>query len=175
MNTDWILVANAARARLLQQRPGLPLLLLQHFEHPQSRLHAGALADDQQGRRASDQGFGAVALTARSDPHRKQAEQFAQELSHFIEQAAQHGEFRSLKVFAAPRFLSLLRRQCGRNASRRISGMFNVDLSGVDTEGLAQRVAREVAQRRPVYRMASSPDLPWPQPQRSATAGGGRR
>ena len=144
---EWILVANAARARLLEQRPGQPLRLLRHFEHPESRLHAQDLADDQTGRRASDRGYGAMALAARSDPHRKQAERFALELADHLEQAAQHGELDQLLVFAAPPFLSLMRRHCGPTTRRHVAGMFNVDLSGVGTAELAPRIAHERAER----------------------------
>lgn len=147
LHDEWILVANAARARLLLQRNGCPLRLIQHFEHPQSRLHAQDLADDQTGRRASDRGHGAMALAARSDPHRKQAERFAQELARHLEQAALHGQLGRLLVFAAPPFLSLLRRHCGPATRRQLGGMFNVDLSGVDTAQLAQRLVHERAQR----------------------------
>lgn len=158
---DWILVANAARARLLQQRTGDALQTLRHFEHPQSRLHAADLADDQQGRQASSRGHGAMAFAARSDPHRKAAEQFAQELAAFVEQAARAGQFRRIRMFAAPPFLSLLRRHCGRATQRHLGGMFNVDLSGVDTAVLAQRIAREVVQRRPLQ-VPAAPQRPAP-------------
>ncbi len=156
---DWVLVANAARARLLLQRTGHALQTLRHFEHPQSRLLATDLADDQQGRQASSRGYGAMAFAARQDPHRKAAVQFAQELAAFVEQAARERQFRQIRVFAAPPFLSLLRRHCGRATQRHLGGMFNVDLSGVDTAVLAQRIAREVTQRRPVQ-VPAAPQRP---------------
>lgn len=163
MKTDWILVANASRARLLQHDAGMPLVMLQHFDHPQSRLHAADLAPDQMGRRAADRAHGAVAMTARNDPHRRQAELFAQELTTFIEQAARERRFHRLNVFAAPPFLSLLRRHCGPATQRLLGGMFNVDLSAVDTAALGPRIARELAQRRPLRVPPAPPPVAPPQ------------
>ena len=78
-------------------------------------------------------------------------------------QAARERQFRQIRVFAAPPFLSLLRRHCGRATQRYLGGMFNVDLSGVDTAVLAQRIAREVMQRRPVQ-VPAAPRRPEPRP-----------
>lgn len=45
MTPDWILVANAGQARLLQQEPGSPMAVLQAFQHAASRLHSSELGD----------------------------------------------------------------------------------------------------------------------------------
>lgn len=139
MKPDWILVANAAQARLFEQEPGSPMTVLQTFHHPASRLHSSELGDQERGRQKTDNRAGAVAFQARVEPQRKEHLRFAGELADFLEQGAQAGRCRHLHVFAASPFLGELRAQFGNATQRVLAGSHDLDLSPV---GLAEMEAR---------------------------------
>ena len=53
MASDWILIADASRARVLQRQGTQPSSLVQAFEHAASRRHSSELGDAERGRQAS--------------------------------------------------------------------------------------------------------------------------
>lgn len=145
MKPDWILVANAAHARLFQQEPGNPMAVLQTFEHPASRLHSSELGDDDRGRQKTDNRPGASAFQARVEPQRKEHLRFASELADFLEQGAQDGRCRSVHVFAASPFLGELRARFGDATHRLLAGSHDLDLSAVDLPDIEKRVQQAMA------------------------------
>lgn len=49
MKPDWILIANASEARLLRREHGNLLVVLESFEHPESRSKVSDQVDDKMG------------------------------------------------------------------------------------------------------------------------------
>lgn len=145
MKPDWILVASAARARLLQHEPGSPMTVLQAFDHPASRVRSSGLGDDERGRQKTDGRAGAVAYEARLEPQRKERQRFASELADFLEQGAQEGRCRHIRVFAASPFLGELRERLGDASRRLLAGSHDVDLSAMDLEAIGERVRQAAA------------------------------
>lgn len=146
MKPNWILIANASRARLLvQQEEGGNVAVLRSFEHPASRLHSSELGDDERGRQASDRGFGATAFEPRVDAQRKEHLRFAGELADFLEAGAQHGECGSVHVFASSPFLGELKALLGDATRRLMAGTHDVDLSAVGPAEIGKRIAQELA------------------------------
>lgn len=140
----WILIANAARARLLQQDgEGGPLVLVQSFEHRASRLRTSELADDQAGRERTDSRFGAVAYLPRLDAHEKEELRFAHELADELEQGAAAGRCETITLFAPPRFLGALRGALHAAAGQRVVAGYGVDITSVGSAELARRIAHE--------------------------------
>jgi protein required for attachment to host cells len=147
MKPDWILIANASRARLFQQQePGTPYVLLRSFEHPASRLHSSELGDDERGRQRTDRAYGAAAYEPRMDEQRKEHLRFAGELADHLEDGAQHGLYGTVRVFAASPFLGELKARFGAATQRVLAGTYDVDLSAVGPAEIGRRVEREVAQ-----------------------------
>ena len=147
MKPDWILIANASRARLLQQEePGASVALMHSFEHPASRLHSSELGDAARGRESTDRAFGAAAYEPRIDAQRKEHLHFAGELADFLERGAQQGVYGSVRVFASSPFLGELKAQLGDATRRLLAGTHDVDLSTVGPAEIARRIEREVAQ-----------------------------
>jgi len=141
MKPHWILIANAARARLLQQaRPGDPPTLLRSFEHPDSRLHTGALGDDEAGRERSDRGPRATVLQPRMDAHHKEHLQFARELAAALEDGAARGKCASIAVFAASPFLGALKQELGAGTRRLLAATHDLDLTHVGQAELDHRI-----------------------------------
>ena len=78
----WILVANAAEAKLLSTdnlRVG-ELGLVGEFTHPDSRKKAAELTSDKRGRYQTD--LGAHGAFSKNDPKEVELEHFAIQLSH---------------------------------------------------------------------------------------------
>lgn len=84
MKPDWILIANATRARLLQQDTNERVKELHSFEHPQGRSKIGDLADDRAGYEAVSSGAGSAAYQPRTDAKQKEHQRFARELAAFL-------------------------------------------------------------------------------------------
>lgn len=144
MKPDWILIANASRAQLLQQEPGRQPRALHSFEHPASRLHSSQLGTGERGREGSDRSFGAAAYTPRLDAQRKEHLRFARELAEYLEAAAQQDQYGSVRVFAASPFLGELKAQLGAATLRLLAGSHDVDLSAVGPAELGRRIQQAV-------------------------------
>lgn len=139
MEHDWILIANAARARLLQQETAGRLTLLQELEHPRSRLRSSELGADRAGRELADRGFGGAAYLARVDAQRKEHQRFARQLAQVLEEGARAQRYEALHVFAAAPFLGDLKQALPPGVRRLLAGTHDVDLSAV---GIAELPAR---------------------------------
>lgn len=145
MKPTWILVANAAEARLFQQEGGGPLAIREVFLHPASRQRSSELGPDKAGRELSGRGFGGAAFEPRLDAHEKERLHFARELAQHLEQGAQHGLYDALTVFAASPFLGELKREFGSATQRLLAGTHDLDLSRVGPEEIDGRIRQELA------------------------------
>lgn len=139
MKPTWIVIANAAHARLLQQEPAHPLTLLQSLEHPASRMRSSELGDDKAGREFSSSGWGGAALDPRTHEQRKEHQHFAHELAQLLEQGAQDQRYDAVHVFASSPFLGELKHELGPAARALLAGTHDLDLTSV---GLAELPAR---------------------------------
>jgi protein required for attachment to host cells len=146
MQPDWILIANASRARVLQQQQGRRLAELKIFEHPESRLHSSELGDDPRGRQRRDGLYGAAAFEPHLSAQRKEHVRFAHELAGYLETAAQQGLYRSLQVFAGSPFLGELKAELGDATRRLLAGCHDLDLSSVGPAELGRRIEHALAQ-----------------------------
>lgn len=147
MKPEWILIANASRARLFQQQDhDAPYALLRAFEHPASRMHSSELGDDERGRAGADQAFGATAYESRLEPQRKEHLRFAGELADCLEDGAQHGLCRSVRLFAASPFLGELKAQLGEATQRILAGAHDLDLSAVGPAEIGRRIDKALKQ-----------------------------
>jgi len=119
MKPDWTLIANATRARLLQQERGAPMVILESFIHPRGR--------------------------GKLDANDTERSEFARELAHLLEQEAQLDHFHSLTVFAASPFLGEITDQLGKATRRRLGGTHELDLTSFGLSELEERIAHELA------------------------------
>lgn len=143
MKPEWIVIANASHARILEQSRGEALHLVRTFTHPASRLRAHELADGKAGREQG-QGPGGAAYMPRLDAQHKEHLRFARELATFIEENARANRLGSLSLFAASPFLGHLKQFLGDAAQALLAGSHDVDLSHV---GIAELPTRVEAQR----------------------------
>lgn len=143
MKPEWILIANAARARLLQREQGSPLVVIRSFEHPQSRSRSSELGDAPAGQEKADRAFGGAAYTPRSDPKEKEHLRFAREMADYLEQQAQQGSFKSVALYASSPFLGELKSALGPATLGLVAATHDVDLTSVGLVELDQRIAHE--------------------------------
>lgn len=144
MKPDWILIANASHARLLRREGGNLLVVLESFEHPESRSKVSELADDKMGREDSDSSFGGSAYQPRVDAKEKEHVRFARQLADHLERQAQLGNFRSLAIFASSPFLGELKAELGDATARLLSTTHDLDLTSFGLTELEQRVGHEL-------------------------------
>lgn len=132
MKPDWTLIANGTRARLLQQEPGAPMVILESFIHPVRPADGFAPGPSL---------FGS--LDAQSSAH--QHTEFARELAHLLEQEAQLDHYRSLTVFASAPFLGELEEEIGQATRRRLVAAHEADLTRFTVSEIEERIATELA------------------------------
>jgi protein required for attachment to host cells len=142
MKADWILIANATRARLLQQEAGGHLKELRSFEHPASRRKIGDLADDRLGSERNDGVYGAAAFQPRLDAKQKEHRRFARELAAYLEQQAQLGAYRRIELFASNPFLGELKAVVGDATLRLVGSAHDLDLTMVGKAEIGRRIAQ---------------------------------
>lgn len=145
MKPDWILIANATRARLLQKEAGCPMVVIESFSHPESRMKTSELGDDRAGQEKADRSFGGSAYQPRSDAHEKEHLRFARQLAGYLEQRAQQGQFRTLALFASSPFLGELKAALGAGATGLLTATHDLDLTSVGLAELDRRVAQALA------------------------------
>ena len=141
MTTEWIVIANASQARILQRRRGEGLQLAHTFSHPQGRWRAGELARDKAGRETGASGVGGATYEMHPDARSKERTRFARELGDFIEQAARDGRFGVLAIFAASPFLGDVKHGLGDASARLLGDVHDLDLSHVGMAELPARIA----------------------------------
>ncbi|HWI81178.1 host attachment protein [Ramlibacter sp.] len=133
MKPDWTLVANGTRARLLQQEPGAPMVILESFIHPLQQADESASGPGVFGRLEADW---TVA---------HQHTDFARELAHLLEQEAQLDHFHALTVFAASPFLAHLEQELGKATRQRLAAIHEADLTRCTVSEIEERIANELA------------------------------
>ena len=114
---DWIVIANATRARILARERGEPMAVVKTFSHPEGRGKVSDLADDRAGHGSSDHSWGGSAYPPRIDAKRKEHERFATELGAWLERAAEQDTYRSLALLASNPFLGELKAELGLGAA----------------------------------------------------------
>lgn len=145
MKPDWILLANATRARLLQLERNERVTELETFDHPQSRSKISTLVDDRAGHESTDRSYGGTSYQPRTDARQKEHQRFAREIAEFLERQAHSGTYRSLAVFASSPFLGELKAELGNATGKLLSGTHDLDLTSVGPAELGRRIAREMA------------------------------
>jgi len=142
---DWVVIANATRARILQRERGTPMTVVKAFSHPEGRSKVHDLVDDRAGHGSSDHAWGGSAYPPRIDAKRKEHERFACELAAWLERAAGQGEYRSLALLASSPFLGELRAELGQATGKLVTVVHDVDLTAVGPVELEKRILRELA------------------------------
>jgi protein required for attachment to host cells len=149
MPTTWILIADGARARLLEQDPkSRHLKPTAEHEFFGSRAQSKEIASDDRGRsfdssgrgQPSDVGGQRHGMEPRTDPQRYAEYAFARDLSVHLEKAANEHRFDRLILVAAPKALGDLRRLLPKSVHDKIVAEIDKDLTNVPTRDLGKHL-----------------------------------
>lgn len=111
MKRNWIVICNAARARVLEEcdLPGR----VQHVAdlvHPESRMKGVQLASDRPGHvEGTGHGLGSASYQPRTDPREREHDRFAREVARAIAEGVAQGRCAGLTLVASDPFLGHLK------------------------------------------------------------------
>jgi len=137
---DWVLVANAARARCFERDPENGALReLDSFVHPASRLKGRDLADDRGGQVRKS--AASTQFAPHTSPHDKELEAFARQLAAHLDEAALAHRYARLVVVGSNPFLGHLHAALGA-AARQLAAAIALDLGAFRGADLEDRVTQ---------------------------------
>jgi protein required for attachment to host cells len=140
---NWVVVANAARARVLEEtgKPGV-YTHVADLVHPESRQKGMALDSDRPGHVNSlGHNTGSSAYQPRTNVHEREHEQFAREVAVILNQGVAAGQCAGLVLVASNPFLGHLKAQLGEQASKRLLRTLASDYTTLRDAELAQRLS----------------------------------
>lgn len=138
---DWVLVANAARARCFARDPANGAMReLCAFVHPASRLPGSSLGGDRGGQVRKS--AASTRFAPHTDPHKKELAAFAAELADHLEDAARQHRFPRVALIASAEFLGELRAQLGSGTRHLLAASAALDLTRCEGADLEHRVTQ---------------------------------
>lgn len=141
---DWVLIANAARARcFVRDADNGAMREERSFVHTASRLKGEALGRERGGK--VHKGAASTQFAAHTDVHDKEHAAFARELAAYLEKAALAQQYPGLALIASAAFLGELRAQLGPAARRHLRQGVALDLTTCEGADLEQRVTQALA------------------------------
>ncbi|MBK6470089.1 MAG: host attachment protein [Betaproteobacteria bacterium] len=140
---DWVVVANAARARIFQRDDeNQALREIADHVHTPSRQKATELTDDRPGRALK--GNASTAFAPHTDPREREHKRFAHEVAQTLEEAALANRIPGLVLLASNPFLGELKAELGDAARRLLKHSTPIDLTMFQHAELEQRVTRVI-------------------------------
>lgn len=142
MSASWIVVADAARARVFaREKAENTLHEATNLVHGESALHDGDLRTGGEGGTMSNSSGSSF---RRSEPHatpqETNAERFAKEIAEHLRQGRTREAFSDLVLIAEPRFLGRLRANIDAETAKRVQ--FTVDKNLVESS--VDRIEQEL-------------------------------
>ena len=145
---DWVLVANAARARcFVRDQQNNALKELCSFVHPASRIKASERGKDRGGQVRKSQA--STQFAPHTDPRDKEHAAFARELAGYLEEAARANRYPGVALIASRSFLGDLREHLGDATRHRLTASAPLDLTTCEGSELEHRVAQALRDATP--------------------------
>jgi protein required for attachment to host cells len=141
---DWVLIANAARARCFVRDADNGAMREEcSFVHSASRLKGEVLGRDRGGK--VHKGVASTQFAPHTDVHDKEHAAFARELAAYLEKAALAQQYPGLSLIASAAFLGELRAQLGPAARKRLRQGITLDLTACEGADLEHHVTQALA------------------------------
>lgn len=140
-STTWILIADSAKARLIEQDPDareFKALSSEAFEG--ERGTSKEIASDRPGRTFDSGGQGRHAMEPSSDPQRHAKFAFARDLARHLDEADTHQRFDRLILIAAPQTLGDLRSMLPDRVQAKVVREIDKDLTSIPLQHLAKHL-----------------------------------
>jgi protein required for attachment to host cells len=140
--TTWILIADGAKARLIEQDPKerQRLKAAAEREFTGTTAQSREIASDRPGRTFDRAGEGRHAMEPGTDPARHAKLEFARDLSEHLTRGANQRAFDRLILIAAPRTLGDLRDLLPDVVRERVVAEIDKDLTWVPLPDLEQHI-----------------------------------
>lgn len=143
--TTWVLIADGARARILERiGPVGALHPAMASEYTAPNKPTREFGTDRPGRVVESADSARHAMEPRVDWHRFEKQKFARAMAEIIDRAAAEKAFDRLVVVAPPKTLGDLRAAIGAPARRLIAAEINKDLTKVPDHALAAQLGEIV-------------------------------
>jgi protein required for attachment to host cells len=144
---NWIIVANAARARVLREadsqggrRPSYETVA--DLVHPESRQKGVDLGDDRAGHvEGQGHGLGSAAYQPRTDPREREHDRFAQQIARFVDEGIAAGRCAGVVLVAGSPFLGRVKAHLGEQARKAVLRTVVADYTSLDEKTLLERLA----------------------------------
>lgn len=140
---NWVVVANAARARVLAETGETG-----RYEHRADLVHPGSrqkgvdLGDDRPGQlEGGGRGVGG-SFQPRTDPREHEREQFAREVAALLNEGIAAGQCAGLVLVASDPFLGHLKAHLGAQANKLLLRTVASDYTALNERELAERLAK---------------------------------
>jgi protein required for attachment to host cells len=144
---NWVVVANAARARVLEEtgQPGI-YSHLADLVHPASRQKGMALDSDRSGHVESlGHNTGSSAYQPRTNSREREHDQFAREVAATLNKGVAAGQCAGLVLVASNPFLGHLKAHLGEQANKRLLRTVASDYTTVPDAELGQRLSSAIS------------------------------
>jgi protein required for attachment to host cells len=140
---NWLVVANAARARVLEQSDaGEAYVHVADLVHPESRQKGTELGGERAGHITSGKhGAGSAEYRPRTDVHEREHEHFAQEVAEMLNAGVASGRCAGLVLVASNPFLGELKAHLSEQSHKRLLRTLAHDYTTLDDSELARRLA----------------------------------
>ncbi len=142
---NWLVVANSARARVLETTSeGPPCIHVADLVHPESRQKGAELSSDRAGQVAGGHGLGSGEFLPRTDPREREHDKFAAEVAALLDAGVADGRCHELVLVASNPFLGHLRQRLGEQAGKRVRFTLPHDYTLLPDSELFERLSAAV-------------------------------
>jgi protein required for attachment to host cells len=142
----WVLIADAARARMFETMgKGTGLALVQDMNLDTESTPSRELGTDRPGRSFDSVGSGRHAMESPSDLHREQKRQFARRIADAVQEAQAAKRFDRLVIVAPAVTMGDLRTAMPDKAKAVVTAEVVADLTNTPISELASHIAAHIA------------------------------
>lgn len=139
----WTVVANAARARVLEASPAHPAWVeVADFVHPPSRQKGVELGRDRPGHvEGIGHGLGSTSYEHRTDVREREHDRFALQVAQALDEGVAAHRCAALVLVASSPFLGRLKSHLGKQARKAVVQTVAADYTALRDDELAARLA----------------------------------
>lgn len=146
MKRNWFVIANAARARVLEEtdKPG-KCTHVADLVHPQSRQKGVEIATVHGGDRpghvmGTGHGLGSTSYTPRTDPRRREHAQFAREVADAVNEGVAAGRCGGVTLVASDPFLGQLKSHLNVQSRKLLLRTVSSDYTTLPEQEVLRRI-----------------------------------
>jgi protein required for attachment to host cells len=151
MKRNWWVIANAARARVLEEtdKPG-DFLHVADLVHPQSRMKGEQLGGDRPGHvEGNGHGLGSASYLPRTDPREREHDRFSREVAKTVNEGVAQGRCAGFTLVASDPFLGQVKSHLSVQSKKLLLATVPSDYTAVRDADLLRRVRAAAAKSAP--------------------------